>query len=430
MLNVATPAASGPLAVLALPGTEPAEADAGPAFALALDQAHGELMPEDPAAPDLLLTLVDTPAAPQVADARPSAAPRAGSSTKPDPVAPLVDALDTLLPSKAAPPDEALPTPELQRDASAADTDTDTDDAAPAAELLAWVASLPLPPPAAAAAAALPNGASPAARPEATVVDAATTVTATTPAQPTPIEAAARQDSTVLPAAAAPVAPQATSARKAETAGPRSPLPAAADSPPPRVEAAGGWLQALAAQRETGNPPGRPVTEQALPLPALPGNVAGTPPRPVEAAVPVQAEVRADIGSKEFAPALGSQLSVLVRNGIEHAQLKLNPAEMGPIEVRISIDGQQAQVDFSAAQAHTRQALQDAVPALATALRESGLTLTGGGVFEQPRESRGDAPAPPHPGGRTDAELASDEPLPPAAAPRMPRARGVLDLYA
>ena len=68
--------------------------------------------------------------------------------------------------------------------------------------------------------------------------------------------------------------------------------------------------------------------------------------------------------------------------------------------------------------------------ALATALRESGLTLTGGGVFEQPREPRGDASAQPHPGGRTDAELASDEPLPPSAAPRLPRARGVLDLYA
>ena len=81
----------------------------------------------------------------------------------------------------------------------------------------------------------------------------------------------------------------------------------------------------------------------------------------------------------------------MVRDGIEHAQLKLNPAEMGPIEVRISLDGTQAQVDFSAAHAATRQALQDAVPALAGALRENGLTLTGGGVFEQAREQRGDA---------------------------------------
>jgi flagellar hook-length control protein FliK len=426
MLNVATPAAPGPLAVLALPSTEPAEADAGPAFALALDQAHGELMPEDPAAPDPLLGLVDTAVAPQLADARPAAAPRAGSSAKPDPVTPLVDTPDTPLPSTAATSDEGLPTPELQRDAPT----EKTDDAPPAAELLAWVASLPLPPPAAVAAAAASKAPSPAARPEATVVDVATNAAATTPALPTPIETAARKDSATLPVAAAPVAPQAASARKAETASPRSPLPAAMDSPAPRAETASAWLQALAGPREASNPPGRSGADQTLPLPTPPGHVAGILPRPAEAAAPVQAEVRADIGSKEFAPALGSQLSVLVRNGIEHAQLKLNPAEMGPIEVRISIDGQQAQVDFSAAQAHTRQALQDAVPALATALRESGLTLTGGGVFEQPRESRGDAPTQPQAGGRVATELGSDEPLPPNATPRLPRTRGVLDLYA
>ena len=207
-------------------------------------------------------------------------------------------------------------------------------------------------------------------------------------------------------------------------------MPATADSPPARVEAASAWLQALAGPREAINPPGRSGAEQTLPLPTPPGHVAGILPRPAEAAAPVQAEVRPDIGSKEFAPALGSQLSVLVRNGIEHAQLKLNPAEMGPIEVRISIDGQQAQVDFSAAQAHTRQAMQDAVPALATALRENGLTLTGGGVFEQPRDSRGDAPAQTHAGGRAAPELAGDAPLPSSAAPRLPRARGVVDLYA
>ncbi len=173
----------------------------------------------------------------------------------------------------------------------------------------------------------------------------------------------------------------------------------------------------------------RPVTDNALPLSSLPGSVGGPLPRPPEAGTALQAEVRAELGSKEFAPALGSQLSVLVRNGIEHAQLKLNPAEMGPIEVRISIDGHQAQVDFSAAQAHTRQALQDAVPALATALREQGLTLTGGGVFEQPRDSRGEASA--HDGRHAPANAprALDDALP-APAARLPRATGVLDLYA
>ena len=149
-------------------------------------------------------------------------------------------------------------------------------------------------------------------------------------------------------------------------------------------------LQALGVRREA-RLRSAPQANRYRPCRPRPARWPGALPRPADTAAPTQAEVKAPVGSHEFAPALGSQLSVMVRDGIDHAQLKLNPAEMGPIEVRISLDGTQAQVDFSAAHAATRQALQDAVPALASALRENGLTLTGGGVFEQAREQRGDA---------------------------------------
>ena len=143
------------------------------------------------------------------------------------------------------------------------------------------------------------------------------------------------------------------------------------------------------------------------------------------------AELPPAVGSREFAPALAGQVSVMVRDGIEQARLTLNPAELGPIEVRIRIDGSQAQVDFSAAHATTRQALQEAVPALAGTLRENGLTLTGGGVFEQPRDPRGesrqDTPRNAPPFGdeaRDDRGTVAGVPVRPA------RVRGMLDLYA
>lgn len=191
-----------------------------------------------------------------------------------------------------------------------------------------------------------------------------------------------------------------------------------------------------------------PTTPAALPLslkaergrefnPVLPGPAASIAPAPVLSstvaampAAPFQAELQAALGTPAFAPALGAQLSVLVRDGIEHARLKLNPAEMGPIDVRISLDGQQAQVDFSAAHAVTRQLLQDAVPALASALRESGLTLTGGGVFDQSREQRGDlqrGPAMPRSAAFDGSHDATPSGLP---LPRPAVARGVVDLYA
>jgi flagellar hook-length control protein FliK len=202
-----------------------------------------------------------------------------------------------------------------------------------------------------------------------------------------------------------------------------------ATSGKPAAADADAFAQALSLRPEPAAAP-RAGLESGTALPALPGHWAGTLTRPTDHGVPVRAELQAPVGSNEFAPALGSQLNVMVRDGIDHAQLKLNPAEMGPIEVRISLDGTQAQVDFSAAHAATRQALQDAVPALASALRENGLTLTGGGVFDQAREQRGEArpdrsrSAPGTPGAPLDS--AADM----AVAARQPRARGVVDLYA
>ncbi len=158
------------------------------------------------------------------------------------------------------------------------------------------------------------------------------------------------------------------------------------------------------------------------------------------AAMAVQAEVHlpATPGSADFGPQLGTQISTFVRDGIEHARLHLNPAEMGPVSVQIQIDGQTALVHLSAENPHTRQALEEAMHLLAGSLREAGLTLTGGGVFERPRQGDGaqaqaDTGAGSggqrdrsdgRPGGRNEdvqrAEL----------APLLARRRGVVDLVA
>ena len=104
-------------------------------------------------------------------------------------------------------------------------------------------------------------------------------------------------------------------------------------------------------------------------------------------------------GSADFAPALGAQLSTFLRDGIQHARLQLHPAELGPLTVQILLDGASAQVRLAAEHPLTRQALEQAMPTLAGTLRESGLTLTGGGVFEQPAN-----PQPQQEGSATNGE--------------------------
>lgn len=145
-------------------------------------------------------------------------------------------------------------------------------------------------------------------------------------------------------------------------------------------------LMAMADAAPTAMP--MPVPNVSPPPPHANGpGATGTAPNGAADATPAlhESQIRAAINSAEFGPALGLQISTMARDGTQQARLHLNPAEMGPISVTIALDGSGARVDFQADVLATRQALEASLPALAGALRESGLTLTGGSVFQQPQ---------------------------------------------
>jgi flagellar hook-length control protein FliK len=182
----------------------------------------------------------------------------------------------------------------------------------------------------------------------------------------------------------------------------------------------------------------------ALPGPTAPG--AGgpnptslLPPGPPQDGTPIATgSLGASPGSAEFAPQLGAQLSRFVRDGIHHAKLELNPIEMGPLTVQIRIDGDQAHVHMAAEHSLTRDALELAMPQLASSLRDNGLTLTGGGVSDQPRPSSQDTAPPPRGArinrtdGRQDERSAQERALAEVGAlgATSARRRGVVDLLA
>jgi len=170
------------------------------------------------------------------------------------------------------------------------------------------------------------------------------------------------------------------------------------------------------------------------PLATAPAFASSSAPAP--AATATEAQLPATPGSAQFGAQLGAQISTFVRDGVEHARLHLNPAEMGPVSVQIQLDGQTAMVHLSAENAHTRQALEQALPLLAGSLREAGLTLSGGGVFEQARQGTGaqaDSDAGNGgPRGRGDDTPGSrsDDGLRSAGSAAPVRRRGVVDLVA
>ena len=208
----------------------------------------------------------------------------------------------------------------------------------------------------------------------------------------------------------------------AATPAPHDTLQAAADKPaasltlPAPAAAAPMHLPALPA----------PVAAQALvsaqPVAAAPGH---------DPARPLPVVLGTPLAAPEFPQAMGMQIGVLARNGIEHAELQLNPAEMGPVSVRIVVEGTQARVDFGADLAATRQAIEASLPELAGALREAGFTLTGGGVSQHAHPRRDGGGQGQTGSGGTGARGEPGQPGDSPAAPqrRTVRAGGV-DLYA
>lgn len=169
-----------------------------------------------------------------------------------------------------------------------------------------------------------------------------------------------------------------------------------------RVADAAADKAALVATRSTGSDTVTAVTARApdASVPRGLGPVDGAAPSfaaalaqslptgisaPDASPAPVSGQVHAAVHSPGFAPELAANVSLLAADGVQHAELQLNPADMGPVAVQIVVDGAQAQVSFHAVQADTREALERSLPDLAAALQGQGLTLSGGGVFQQAR---------------------------------------------
>ena len=93
--------------------------------------------------------------------------------------------------------------------------------------------------------------------------------------------------------------------------------------------------------------------------------------------------------SQAMAQQLATQASLFFRqqaNGTHIAQMRLDPPELGPIKVSLSIQDGVAQAAFVASNAAVRQALENSLADLHQALQEKGLSLGQAHVEQQDRQ--------------------------------------------
>ena len=77
-------------------------------------------------------------------------------------------------------------------------------------------------------------------------------------------------------------------------------------------------------------------------------------------------------GSPGWADALGSRLQMLVGQNLNRAQIRLDPPELGAVEVQINLGERGAQLFFGSDNAAAREALDAALPRLRELMGEAG----------------------------------------------------------
>ncbi|MGE0484879.1 MAG: flagellar hook-length control protein FliK [Gammaproteobacteria bacterium] len=91
-----------------------------------------------------------------------------------------------------------------------------------------------------------------------------------------------------------------------------------------------------------------------------------------------------------FSERLNQHISVMVGQQAQHARIAVSPPELGPVEVRVTVIGDEATIHLAATHAATREALEEALPRLRAAFADSGIALGNAGVFAEMPEQRGD----------------------------------------
>ncbi|MFT5392231.1 MAG: flagellar hook-length control protein FliK [Gammaproteobacteria bacterium] len=135
----------------------------------------------------------------------------------------------------------------------------------------------------------------------------------------------------------------------------------------------------------------------------------------------------APVGSNQWTGELSTRVAWMVRGDGGVATIALNPAELGPINVKVAITGAEAQVTISALHPLTREAIEGSIERLKDALGNEGFVAVNVDLGN-PREGRDGSSFDVFGGAvsRTSNEVIGDA----IEAPVITKPRGVVDRYA
>lgn len=86
-------------------------------------------------------------------------------------------------------------------------------------------------------------------------------------------------------------------------------------------------------------------------------------------------QLNAQLGSQEWQQGLSQHILLFNRQGHQSAELKLNPQDLGAIQISLKLDNDQASLNLISGHSQVRAALEAALPHLRSALADNGIQL-------------------------------------------------------
>lgn len=110
-----------------------------------------------------------------------------------------------------------------------------------------------------------------------------------------------------------------------------------------------------------------------------------------------------DPQQSEASQKLQERINIMLSKNIQRADIRLDPPELGQLNVRINMNAEQATVQFQVQSAQARDAVEQALPRLREMLEQQGVALADTDVQEQQQQMAGDAEQQQGGGSRADA---------------------------
>lgn len=96
-----------------------------------------------------------------------------------------------------------------------------------------------------------------------------------------------------------------------------------------------------------------------------------------------QMKMTTPVSNPEWGAEFGKRIQMLMKNNIQHAEIRMDPPEMGRIHIRINMSQDQANISFTALHANVREAIENNMSRLRDMLGETGLQLGEADVSSQ-----------------------------------------------